>query len=594
MKIAFLITARLKSTRLPMKVIKPMHGKPMIMHMLDRLKESKSLDEIIICTSEESQDDPLVEISEKTGVQCYRGDADDVIGRLLGAAEMYNVDYIVNITADCPFVDPVYIDHIVNAYKKTNADLIRAWDLPHGAFSYGIKTEAARKVLELKNSNDTEVWYQYFTDTGLFNVVDLEIENKFHKRPGLRMTLDYPEDWQFFEAIFDELYEDGKVFKLDKILKLLDEKPEIIELNRHCSAKFYKRYSRQSAIKLKKTQSVNKVLIIGCGSIGQRHIRNLESQGMTDIITLRSKKGHFKELPEELNVAEVNSWDEALNEKPDVAIIANPTSLHLEYVLELLPHVKGIFIEKPLSHSMESIEVLITEAAKHKTVLFVGHNLMFHPIVKTIEKFIDTNNLGNILNIQCQFGQWLPDWHPYEDFKKAYYARKDLGGGVALTLIHEIHMAIDLAGDPSEVAGMESVSELLPLDVDVISDVMIRHKSGCVSQIHLDYIQKPHHRSGLISFERGWISYDYTEHRVVAQCVGDERPVTIWSDNTYDANCMYVDEIKEFIDYVEEHRIKNSFDIESAIESIKIVDALFESVSKNSIVQIPYNKRFEF
>ena len=107
MKIAFLITARLKSTRLPLKVIKSMHGKPMIVHMLDRLKQSKSLNDIIICTSNESQDDPLVEIAKNEGVQCYRGDGDDVIARLLGAAENFGVDYIVNITADCPFVDPV-------------------------------------------------------------------------------------------------------------------------------------------------------------------------------------------------------------------------------------------------------------------------------------------------------------------------------------------------------------------------------------------------------------------------------------------------------------------------------------------------------
>ena len=229
-----------------------MHGKPMIVHMLDRLKQSKSLNDIIICTSNESQDDPLVEIAKNEGVQCYRGDGDDVIARLLGAAENFGVDYIVNITADCPFVDPVYIDQIVNVFKQTNADLIRAWDLPHGAFSYGIKTESIKKVINLKDSTDTEVWYQYFSDTGLFDIVDLDIKNTFHKRPGLRMTLDYPEDWQFFEAIFDELYKDGKVFALDEILQLLDNKPEIIELNKHCSAKFYKRYSRQSKIKLNK------------------------------------------------------------------------------------------------------------------------------------------------------------------------------------------------------------------------------------------------------------------------------------------------------------------------------------------------------
>jgi len=594
MKTAFLITARLKSTRLPMKVIKPIHGKPMIVHMLDRLKKSDSLDDIIICTSREAQDDPLVEISAKEGVQCYRGDADDVVVRLLKAAELYDIDYIINITADCPFVDPEYIDCIANTLKKTNADLIRAWDLPHGAFSYGIKTEALRKVAGLKDSNDTEVWYQYFTDTGLFTVVDLDITNLFHKRPGLRMTLDYPEDWDFFQAIFDELYDHENVFSLDEILSLLDSNPEIIDINKHCSNKFYKRYSMQSFINLKKIRKARKALVIGCGSIGQRHIRNLKLIRINDITALRSKKGHFKNLPDDLGVKEIYKWDDVLTERFDIAIISNPTSLHLEYVFKLLPLVKGIFIEKPLSNSMDSVDKLISEAEKHKIVLFVGHNLMFHPIIKKIKTFIDTQDLGNILNVQCQFGQWLPDWHPYEDFKKAYYSRKDLGGGVALTLIHEIHMAIDLAGDPVKVAGMVSESDLLKLDVDVISDVMVKHKSGCISQIHLDYVQKPPHRSGLISFERGWVSYDYNECRVIAQCSDDENPITLWSDDTYDPNDMYIEEIESFIDYVEENRVRHSFNLESAIESLKLVEALFKSHSEKRVIDIPQNKRFEF
>jgi spore coat polysaccharide biosynthesis protein SpsF (cytidylyltransferase family)/predicted dehydrogenase len=577
-----------------MKVIKPMHGKPMIVHMLDRLKLSNVLDDIIICTSKEKQDDPLANIADKEGVKCYRGSADDVIARLMGAADKYKVDYIVNITADCPFVDHEYINYIVDCYKETNADLIRAWDLPHGAFSYGIKTDALREVIKLKATNDTEVWYQYFVDTNKFNVVDLDILNPFHKRPGLRMTLDYPEDWQFFEAIFDEIYKENEVFSLDSILTLLDNKPEIVNLNKGCSRKFYKRYDRQSTTKLKKKQSVKKALVIGCGSIGQRHIRNLKAIGINNIIALRSKKGYFKKLPKDLGVVEINAWSDVLTEKPDIAIVSNPTSFHLKTVIRLLPLVKGVLIEKPLSDSMSGIDELIFKAKKYNTVLFVGHNLMFHPIIESMHKFINAFDLGNIINIQCQFGQWLPDWHPYENYKKAYYARDDLGGGVSLTLIHEIHMAIDLAGDPSEVFGIVSESELLDLDVDVISDVMVKHKSGCVSQIHLDYLQKPSHRSGLVSYERGWISYDYTENRIIGQNSTDNVPKILWSNDKYDANDMYLKEVKCFVGYVEECRVKNSFDIESAIESLKLVEALFKSNKEKRVISIPYNKRFEF
>ena len=231
MKIGFLITGRLKSTRLPKKLLLEIKGKSVLIHMLDRLKLAKKVDEIIICTSTKNQDIPLGELAKENNVKCFFGSPDDVLSRLLGAANKFNLDYILNITADCPFVDPFYADKIVEEYFKTDADLIRQFDLPHGAFSYGIKVEALKKVVAIKDSSDTEVWGRYFTDTGLFNVIDLDVLNEKHKKPGLRMTLDYPEDFAFFKAIFEELYDEGKVFTLTQILELLEEKPEIIKLN---------------------------------------------------------------------------------------------------------------------------------------------------------------------------------------------------------------------------------------------------------------------------------------------------------------------------------------------------------------------------
>ena len=132
-------------------------------------------------------------------------------------------------------------------------------------------------------------------------------------------------------------------------------------------------------------------------------------------------------------------------------------------------------------------------------------------MIKEIRKFINENDIGEIINIQCQVGQWLPDWHPYEDFTKAYYARKDLGGGVALSLIHEIHLALDLAGLPTHVFGEITDYQKLNLEVDVCSDLMIKHKSGAVSQIHLDFLQKPSHRSGFVyKRARGLVGHQST------------------------------------------------------------------------------------
>ena len=593
MKVGYLLTGRLKSTRLPRKLLLEIKGKSVISHMLDRLKLANNVDEIIICTSTSEQDKPLGELAKENNVKCFFGDPDDVLTRLLGAADEFELDYILNITADCPFADPFYADKIVEEYLETDADLIRQFELPHGVFSYGIKVEALRKVVELKNSSDTEVWGRYFTDTGLFNVVDLDVNDKHHNRPGLRMTLDYQEDLDFFKAVFDVLYVENEVFSLTSILNLLDTNPEIIELNKSCGLKFKKRFISQSEPMLKKVNKVKTALIIGSGSIGQRHIRNLKKIGINNIIALRSKKGHYKKLPKDLQVIEVSSWDEAIGRKPDIAIISNPTSLHLEVASTISNYVKGVFIEKPLSNSLDNCQELIDILYKNQVVSFVGHNLMFHPIIKNIIKFYNENDVGEIINIQCQVGQWLPDWHPYEDYKKAYFSRKDLGGGVALTLIHEIHLVIELAGQPIRVSGEITGYKKLDLDVDVCSDLMLKHKTGAVSQIHLDFLQQPSHRSGLVTFEKAWLGYDFNKMELTAQRINEE-PQMLWNNSDYDSNEMYVDQLKEFVRFVEEGRVKHQYDALSSVESLKVVDAFFESNKTGKKIDIEHNKRFSF
>ena len=155
----FLITARLKSTRLPKKVMLEVMGKPLIVHMLDRIKHSKYIEDIVICTSTNPQDDPLEEIAEKEHVRCFRGSEEDVLGRLLGAAKHYDMANFANITADCPLIDPQLIDRAIEEYDKENADLVM-YDgsnnnIPFNC--YVLKVSALEKVCELKKGDRKSV-----------------------------------------------------------------------------------------------------------------------------------------------------------------------------------------------------------------------------------------------------------------------------------------------------------------------------------------------------------------------------------------------------------------------------------------------------
>lgn len=587
MKTGFLMIGRLKSTRLPKKLLIEIEGRPILAYMFDRIKQCRRVDEIILCTSTNPQDDPLEDLAKTENVSIFRGHEDDVLKRLYDASVVFDIDYILSMTCDCPFVDPIYADKMADTFESTDADLILALDLPHGVYSWGIKPSALKKVLEIKDTADTEVWGRYFTDTDLFHVYDLPIENAFHRQPGLRMTLDYPEDLEFFKAVFAYLYQPGKFFSLDDILNLLKKHPEITEVNRHCAEAYKKRWTKQSDIKLKPRYSVSKVVVIGCGSIGQRHIKNLHSLGITEITALRTLKGHFKALPTDLEVKEVARWDNLLAEKPDIAIVSNPSNLHLETVNRLIPHVKGVFIEKPLSDTLEGVQSLLNRINQHGIISFAGFNLQFHKAILAVQEILNSEKMGRLLVFQCQVGHWLPDWHSYEDYRKSYAARRDLGGGVSLTLIHEIHLAQELLGPVEKVQAIYSKYNQLQLDVDVIADLMLRHTSGAISQIHLDYVQRPLQRCGVISCENGWIRYDLVSNQVMAQSSNETKPKVVWDGSAYDPNQQYIDEMATFIRYTREGRVRHPYDAWKAARSLAIVDAAFTSANSECMCELP-------
>jgi spore coat polysaccharide biosynthesis protein SpsF len=231
MKTAILITARLKSTRLPMKVIKPIHGRPMIVHMLDRLKLAKRPTEIIICTSPKVQDDPLEQIAEKEGVRCYRGHPDDVLLRITNAAAQFGVDTVVSCTADNPFVDPEYIDRLVKFHIERHYDYSKSEGLPWGTFAYALSYAAMVRACELKEERDTEVWGGYFTDTDAFSCGVMEVTDSAVRWPELRLTVDTPQDFELVGRIFDELYKPGTVSPLAEIVALCRRRPDLVAIN---------------------------------------------------------------------------------------------------------------------------------------------------------------------------------------------------------------------------------------------------------------------------------------------------------------------------------------------------------------------------
>jgi|TARA_B100001964_G_C14165348_1_gene568785 spore coat polysaccharide biosynthesis protein SpsF len=231
-KTAFLITARLKSTRLPKKILLKVAEKPLIVHMLDRLKLAETINKIIICTSTNPQDNPLEQIAIQEGVYCFRGSEDDVLKRLLDAANYHHLPFFANITADCPLIDPVLVDWAIREHVKADAQLT-IYDAANQSLPfncYVIETDALEKIVNKKTEHDTEVWLKYFLTDNELKIHAIDPGDKYH-HSALKTSIDYPEDYEFMKRIFNELYEPSSNFSLLDIIRLVEKNPYILQIN---------------------------------------------------------------------------------------------------------------------------------------------------------------------------------------------------------------------------------------------------------------------------------------------------------------------------------------------------------------------------
>ena len=232
MKIGFLITARLKSERLPLKIIKDLNGKTVIERLIDRIKEIKDISEIVLCTSTNPRDIPLIDIAKENNIYYFNGDEEDVLERLLDAAKFYNLDYFLGITADNPLITIHYSNLIVDEIKSNKYDFIKSEGLPLGAATYGIRAKALEVVCKIKTIVDTEIWGYLIDRPEFFDIKTINIKDKLN-RPELRLTLDYEEDYELIRNIYDNV-PFKKVLNLYNVIDYLDKNPEITKINQKC------------------------------------------------------------------------------------------------------------------------------------------------------------------------------------------------------------------------------------------------------------------------------------------------------------------------------------------------------------------------
>jgi len=286
-------------------------------------------------------------------------------------------------------------------------------------------------------------------------------------------------------------------------------------------------------------------LIIGLGSIGTRHLNNLFTLGIKQVSVFREMNiNPIGNMPE--NVKIFSDFDKALNQQPDIAVISNPTSMHLAYTQKVLKADCHIYLEKPVSHNLDGLMQLLEFQAKKQSVIQVGCQLRCHPHLLMIKEWINQDKLGKIYSVVSDFGEYLPGWHPWEDYKKSYTARKDQGGGIILTIIHEIDYLYWLFGPLSVEHAMGGNLTDLEMDVEDTALIAMKSEKDVLIHLRLDYWRKPPKRTLNIVAEKGEVLWDFHK-RELSFYAGGELVNTNILSSEWDRNDLFLDMMQNFL-----------------------------------------------
>ena len=326
------------------------------------------------------------------------------------------------------------------------------------------------------------------------------------------------------------------------------------------------------------------VLVIGCGSIGRRHVNNLRKLGISRIGGCDTDPERLAYAVSECGVIGYQELDKALDAvSPDIVIVSTPPSLHVPQALAGIRCGAHVFVEKPLSHSLKGVAELIREASTAERTVAVGYNFRHHPGLLKAKSLLEENTIGRVLWARTELGQYLPDWRPWQDYRESYSARNSLGGGIILDASHEIDYMLWLFGEPALLSCFAARLSDLEMDVEDTASINIRFASGIFGEVHLDYVQRSAVRTLKIVGTEGTIIWDFRGGFVdyYDSATEDWQRIEI----TTDANVMYLEEMRVFLKDLRDgtHSVP---DIKEGARVLEIALAARESASTGQVIDL--------
>lgn len=342
-----------------------------------------------------------------------------------------------------------------------------------------------------------------------------------------------------------------------------------------------------------------KYLIAGLGSVGRRHMRNLITLGETDIVLYRTHKATLPDdeltgYPVETDLAEALK-----KHKPDAVIVSNPTSLHLDVAIPAAEAGCSILLEKPLAASMERVDVLQNVVQKSGSKVLVAFQFRFHPGMVKTRELIENGEIGRVVSASVHFGEYLPAWHPWEDYRKGYAARADMGGGVVATQCHSLDYLPWLVGKKVEsVWGFADKISDLEVAADDTAKIGLRFEGGALGSLHLDYNQQPPEHEFRIIGTNGTIKWNLadgvariyrTPHPSPSPSGRGGRDEGNWDvyplPAGWERNIMFQEQTKHFVDVVK-GKVEPSCTLEDGVQVQRIISSVHESQRTGRLMRL--------
>jgi predicted dehydrogenase len=337
-----------------------------------------------------------------------------------------------------------------------------------------------------------------------------------------------------------------------------------------------------------------KMLVVGLGSVGQRHVRNLRTLLGSELeIVAYRVRGLPHTLADQANGSSGEEYDirthrtleQALAENPVAVLICNPSSLHIPIALSAAQAGCHLFIEKPVSHTLDGLDRLAALVQEKRLRVLVGFQFRFHPGLRMVKQWIDEGAIGKIVCAHAHWGEYLPDWHPGEDYRHSYSSRSDLGGGVILTLCHPFDYLRWLLGEVKVVSGVAGCLSGLELDVEDTADITLEFASDVIGTVHLDYAQRPASHWLQITGQAGTIRWDNADG--LAECYRSDRGE--WErfplPPGFVRNTMFLEEQRHFLECIA-GRSEPLVTLDDGIRALEIALAAKRSAAKGQVVEV--------